>query len=195
MRLAAAQLDGGGCQFAIGARGRHEFAAARKKFRRAPFGCIGMGNVGCDDAAIRRAQGCQRQGIGRCAVEDKENSGIRVKQGADGIFSQPSPWIVTISWGRACGRGSNNGVKRLRADAGIIVTGELLGGSLRHGRHSCAGGACDTELHGGSLCSGLHGAGGGVNPAWAREALLSGQISAKGTAPCRHPWRSARSGF
>ncbi|MBC9008825.1 hypothetical protein [Acetobacter tropicalis] len=37
----------------------------------------------------------------------------------------------------------------------------------------------------------------GVASIWlgAREALLSGQISAKGTAPCRHPWRPARSGF
>jgi hypothetical protein len=83
-----------------------------------------MSEFMAENAVIRLAKGGQRQGVGRSAVENKENLALGFEDIADEVSGFGGPGIIAIAADMAA-IGLKHLSPSLRADAGVIVTGEM----------------------------------------------------------------------
>ena len=117
--------DGARRQLAALRAGDEELRAVREEFGRAALVGLDMGRIGADHAVVGLAQGGQRQRVGGRAVEGEEDLALRLEQGAEGVSGARRPGILAIGGGVAAVGRLHRG-PGLRADAGIVVAGELL---------------------------------------------------------------------
>ena len=74
---------------------------------------------------VALAQGGQRQGVGRGAVEGEEHFAVGLEQVAEAVGGAVGPFVIAIG-ALVPVVGLFHGGPGFRADAGIVVAGELL---------------------------------------------------------------------
>ncbi len=84
-----------------------------------------------DDAVIRLAERSQGQGVGCRAVKDKKDFAVGVEEVTQGVTGLGCPRVVAVAR-RVTVVGLPESLPGLRADARVVVTGELI---LWHGGH------------------------------------------------------------
>src|SRR5206468_889530 len=100
------------------------FGAVGKEFRRAALRYFNVRQLVTENAVIRLAKRGQRKRIGRRSVKDKKHFAVRLEHVSNKIGSLLRPGIVAVTHFMAL-IGLCHGGERLRANARIVVTGEL----------------------------------------------------------------------
>src|ERR1035441_9876785 len=110
--------------FPIRAGEQQNFAAVRKKFRRAALGGLDVREFVAENAVIRLAQRCQRKRIGGSAVEDKKHLAVRLENFPETVGGALGPEVVAVADFVAGVRLGHRG-PGFRTDAGIIIARKL----------------------------------------------------------------------
>ena len=113
--------------------GGDDLGAAGEQRRRAGLVLLDVAQRVRDHGVIGPADLRQRQGVGRRAVEDEEHVAVRLEQLADTRARLLRPGVVAVAGHAALGVGADQRVERLRAYAGVVVGGELLGHAVLRG--------------------------------------------------------------
>jgi hypothetical protein len=124
--LARQRVDHVGCQLRQRRVGGDDLGAAREQCRRAGLVLLDMAEGVSNHGVIGPADLRQRQGIGRRTVEDEEHLAVRLEQLADARAGLLRPGVVAVAGDMALGVGADQRIEGLRADAGVVVGGELL---------------------------------------------------------------------
>ncbi len=115
----------GEVELAIRARDRDELRAAGEEFRPATLVRLDVGVFMAENAVIGAAELCERETVGRGAVEDEKNFAVGLEDFAHQLGDAARPLILTV--GRR-GRGVRL-LERgpgLRRDPGCVVAREIV---------------------------------------------------------------------
>lgn len=108
----------------FGARGE-QLGTVGEKLRCAAFVGLDVGGFRADHAMVALAQRRQRQGVGGGAVEGEEHFAVGLEQVTETVGGAVGPFVIAIGALMAV-VGLFHGGPGFRADAGIVIAGELL---------------------------------------------------------------------
>ncbi len=117
--------DGLRRELAVWRRGDEELGAVGEKLRRTALVRLDVRRFGTDDAVIALAEGGEREGVGRCSIEDEEDFTIGFEESAKRVRCAGGPYVAAI--GRLVAVvGFVHRRNGLRTHSRIIITGKLL---------------------------------------------------------------------
>ncbi|MCY1420814.1 hypothetical protein D9M71_364490 [compost metagenome] len=109
----------------VGTR-QQQLGAVGEEFRRAALVGLDVGGLGADHAVVALAQRGQGQGVGGGAVEGEEHFAVGFEQVAEIVGRAGGPLVLAVG-ALVAVVGLGHRRPGFRADAGIVVAGELLG--------------------------------------------------------------------
>ncbi|MNE69316.1 hypothetical protein D3C80_1650350 [compost metagenome] len=112
-------------QLAVFSAGDQQLGAVGEKFRGAAFVGFDVSGFRADHAMVTLAQRGQRQRVGGGAVEGEKHFTVGFKQFAEIVGGAGGPFVVAVG-ALVAVVGLFHGRPGFRADAGIVVAGELL---------------------------------------------------------------------